>query len=296
VPCGFGRRTTPKRDSAQSKADAASDAPPTGWEASRSWWGWAAVLFLITAVLLPQLTTWGMFVDGVTYATISRNLALGIGTWWKPCYTETLGARFHEHPPLVFVIQSLFFRLFGERYLVEKAYSLAAMLATLALIPPIMVSLKVRAFYIVPSYPYFALGTALLVAPVLATWVPPAQGRVFRLLHARLARQIVVVGITLLVGLSLCLIGTPRKDRETFHELRALEPVVPRGAVIGTDPDEPPDWLLHAVLHRYLLASLDTGASALDRPFYLAVQGKPYPEGYENTGLVVRNRVLLTAR
>ncbi|MFH1265709.1 MAG: hypothetical protein ABIK89_08270, partial [Planctomycetota bacterium] len=181
-------------------------------------------------------------------------------------------------------------------YLVEKAYSLAAMLATLALIPPIMVSLKVRAFYIVPSYPYFALGTARLVAPVRATWVPPAHGRVFRLLHARLARQIVVVGITLLVGLSLCLIGTPRKDRETFHELRALESVVPRGAVIGTDPDEPPDWLLHAVLHRYLLASLDTGASALDRPFYLAVQSKPYLEGYENTGLVVRNRVLLTAR
>ncbi|OHB82743.1 MAG: hypothetical protein A2V98_16225 [Planctomycetes bacterium RBG_16_64_12] len=495
----------PERDPALSKAVAAPDDVLRAWEATRNWWGWAAVLFLIAAVLLPQLACWGMFVDGVTYATISRNLALGIGTWWEPCYTETLGATFHEHPPLVFVIQSLFFRVLGEHYLVEKAYSLATMLATLALIPPIwrilassdpllrkdswlpvllwilipdwnwayksnllenttgffcllaflltlrasgarsvvgeatwsavsataivaallskgpvglfplaaapiiglalargelrrgiritcftvagvallmaaliscepvrvslhqyvaqqllpalsgqrhagsrwlvpttllealtpmlvllvltllvakrhkrlglvrramppalacwlvglsaslpmMVSEKIRAFYLVPSYPYFALGTGLFVAPVLASWVPPLRGGMFGLLRARRVRRLVAAGIVVLVGLSLCLIGTPRKEREPLHELQILQSVVPRGTVIGGDASEPPDWLLHAVLYRYLLVSLDTGGSSSNRPFYLAVPGKAFPEDYENTGLVVRHRIVL---
>ena len=72
-----------------------------------------------------------MFHDGVTYATISRNLSIGLGQWWKPYYTATLHPEFYEHPPLVFVIQSFFFTLFGDHYLVEKFYSFTTMLLSL---------------------------------------------------------------------------------------------------------------------------------------------------------------------
>jgi len=92
---------------------------------------WLFVWVLLAGILLPRLAAWGMFHDGVTYATISRNLSIGLGQWWKPYYTATLHPEFYEHPPLVFVIQSFFFTLLGGHYLVEKLYSLITMLLSL---------------------------------------------------------------------------------------------------------------------------------------------------------------------
>lgn len=64
-----------------------------------------------------------MFVDGVTYSAISKNLAHGIGTYFQPHYTKVLYPSFYEHPPLVFIIQSYFFRIFGDAYYTERIYS-----------------------------------------------------------------------------------------------------------------------------------------------------------------------------
>src|SRR6266571_4350347 len=67
-----------------------------------------------------------MFLDGVTYASIARNLAEGRGRFWALHYTETIYPAFHEHPPLGFWLQSLWFRIFGDQWFVERAYSAAA--------------------------------------------------------------------------------------------------------------------------------------------------------------------------
>lgn len=72
----------------------------------------------------------GMFVDGVTYAAISRNLANGLGSFWEPHFSATLDTQFHGHPPLGLSLQSLAFRVFGDSLLVERFYSLAAFLLT----------------------------------------------------------------------------------------------------------------------------------------------------------------------
>jgi len=76
-----------------------------------------------------------MFLDGLLYSVISRNLAEGIGIFWKPCLTPTLTPDFFsDHPPLVFGIQSMFFRVFGDRLFVENLYSLFTAFVTGAMI------------------------------------------------------------------------------------------------------------------------------------------------------------------
>ena len=75
-----------------------------------------------------------MFLDGVTYASIARNLADGRGHFWEPFYTATIYPAFHEHPPLAFWLQSLWFRVLGDRWYVERAYCLAAAMLVAALI------------------------------------------------------------------------------------------------------------------------------------------------------------------
>jgi len=72
----------------------------------------------------------GMFVDGVTYAAVSGNLANGLGSFWEPHLSATLYPQFHEHPPLAFGLEGMVFRIFGDNYLVERFYSLAMMIIT----------------------------------------------------------------------------------------------------------------------------------------------------------------------
>ena len=64
----------------------------------------------------------GMFLDGVQYAAVARNLALGLGTWWEPHYSATLFNHFHQQPPGFIWLQSLFFRMLNDSIYPERIY------------------------------------------------------------------------------------------------------------------------------------------------------------------------------
>ncbi|KAB8033549.1 ArnT family glycosyltransferase [Fluviispira multicolorata] len=78
----------------------------------------------VFVVVLPKLLGYGMFVDGVLYATIARNLSEGLGQFWQPYYTKTMYPSFFEHPPLAIYIQSILFNLFGDTRWIERTYTL----------------------------------------------------------------------------------------------------------------------------------------------------------------------------
>lgn len=82
-----------------------------------------STFLILSLILLPGLVKNGMFLDGVTYATISRNLSHGLGSIFSPFYTQTLYSAFYQHPPLVFIIQSVFFRILGDSIYTERIYS-----------------------------------------------------------------------------------------------------------------------------------------------------------------------------
>ena len=64
----------------------------------------------------------GIHGDGLEYGTVAMNLADGVGTFWKPYLDGAIHPVFHEHPPLVFWIQSFFFRIFGDGLYLESFY------------------------------------------------------------------------------------------------------------------------------------------------------------------------------
>jgi len=91
---------------------------------------WLTTISVFIALILPTLLRDGMFMDGLLYSVISKNLAEGKGTFWHPHLTKTFFNTFHEHPPLVFWIQSLFFRILGDHLLVERFYSFITAIIT----------------------------------------------------------------------------------------------------------------------------------------------------------------------
>ncbi|MGB0513547.1 MAG: glycosyltransferase family 39 protein, partial [Wenzhouxiangellaceae bacterium] len=94
----------------------------------------ALTLLLAGVLLLPSMATMGMFFDGMIYASLSRNLALGIGSAWVPYFSEGLYPEFRQHPPLVFWLQASLFALFGDRWWVERLYDLGLVIATALLL------------------------------------------------------------------------------------------------------------------------------------------------------------------
>lgn len=89
-------------------------------------------LFLI--LTLPALVQEGMFLDGTLYASIARNMANELGSFWMPHYTAITNPVFYGHPPMAMGIESILFNCLGDHIYVEKIYSLLTGLITLFLI------------------------------------------------------------------------------------------------------------------------------------------------------------------
>jgi len=87
-----------------------------------------ALYFLLLGYKLMRL---GLHADGVEYGSVARNLADGLGTFWKPYHDDLIHPVFHEHPPLVFWMQSFFFKLFGDGPYLESFYGFFAGLGIL---------------------------------------------------------------------------------------------------------------------------------------------------------------------
>jgi 4-amino-4-deoxy-L-arabinose transferase-like glycosyltransferase len=99
------------------------------------------VLFTLAVVLivvLPDLLRHGMFMDGTQYAIISKNYAEGKGTFWFPFLSSSWDKQgqnaFLEHPPLVYFLQSVFFKIGGESFLSERMYCFVTLLLSTFLI------------------------------------------------------------------------------------------------------------------------------------------------------------------
>ncbi len=95
--------------------------------------------FLLTAavfifLLVPSLVQEGMFMDGLIYATVAKNLAHGIGTPWNMKVSDTFMSDYHDQPPLALWIQALFFKVFGDSMYTERLYSFLAAVITAWLI------------------------------------------------------------------------------------------------------------------------------------------------------------------
>ncbi|TAL75462.1 MAG: hypothetical protein EPN88_03325 [Bacteroidetes bacterium] len=99
---------------------------------------WLFTFSVAIILTIPKLIQDGMFLDGMLYTCVSHNLGNGIGTFWSPEYSPSYfnaGSHFfHEHPPLVFGIQSLFFRIFGNSMYVERFYILLTLFISAFLI------------------------------------------------------------------------------------------------------------------------------------------------------------------
>jgi 4-amino-4-deoxy-L-arabinose transferase-like glycosyltransferase len=83
-------------------------------------------------LMLPRWSGIGMFVDGITYATVARNLVEATPLQlWELHYTATVHPQFYEQPPLGIWLMAGAFAVFGDVSWAETAYAVAMSVAFL---------------------------------------------------------------------------------------------------------------------------------------------------------------------
>ncbi len=83
---------------------------------------WILTLGLAIFLLAPFYVQDGMFTDGTIYASVSRNLAEGVGEYWQPLFGCASKKIFYEQPPFALWLQSFFFRFLGNSFFTERIY------------------------------------------------------------------------------------------------------------------------------------------------------------------------------
>ncbi|MCY4523763.1 MAG: hypothetical protein OXB84_03380, partial [Halobacteriovoraceae bacterium] len=91
------------------------------------------LLFLGITLFAHHAWVNGFFHDGYLYATMGKNAALK-GFWLIPHYTEEFYGRFHQHLPLVFILEGVFFKIFGASNVTARLFIGGFSLATLTVL------------------------------------------------------------------------------------------------------------------------------------------------------------------
>src|ERR1035437_499160 len=119
---------------------------------------------------------------------------------------------------------------------------------------PVMVSMKQSGFYIIPAYPFFAIGAGILMYPLIDSLFIKMNYKskgfpVFKWIGYGLF----FLGIIL----SLYFSNHFSRDISKIKDTYAILPEIPRGSVININPDMYDDWSLHAYFGRFKNISLD---------------------------------------
>ena len=132
------------------------------------------ILAFVAAMFFPRVLPEGMFPDGLTYASIARNMAEGRGSFWLPYFSSSFWIpfqgneyAFYGHPPLAMGILSLFFRIFGDHWFVEKGFSIFILGITLWLVLKLwQVNAKDKTLWWLPIYVWYVMPVVLWAYPV----------------------------------------------------------------------------------------------------------------------------------
>lgn len=96
------------------------------------------IILIITAIAaslwLPNLGTYGMFMDGVINASVAKLYAEGTGSFFHLQEQYYANGSYVGHPPLAFALQAGFFKVFGTAFYLDKVYSVLCALLQLLLI------------------------------------------------------------------------------------------------------------------------------------------------------------------
>lgn len=121
---------------------------------------------------------------------------------------------------------------------------------------PLMITFEQRGFYLTTSLPYFAIGIAILVIPIVnlllsGLYKKPGSLQPPALLYS----SITLLCICSIISLSM--IGKTKRDNEMLHDVYLIGQLIPENSVVHVDPPLYSAWNLQSYFIRHFNISLD---------------------------------------
>ncbi len=95
---------------------------------------WFFTLGVILILVVAPLIQDGIFMDGMLYISVGKNLSEGIGTFWNQSFSKTCMFEYHEQPPLYGGLIAIYFKLFGQSMYTERIFCFSFFAFTLFVI------------------------------------------------------------------------------------------------------------------------------------------------------------------
>ncbi len=114
-----------------------------------------------------------------------------------------------------------------------------------------MLTLVQKGFYFVPSLPLFAIGFAMLAAPLMSEFINAVTKQWFA--------GIIIFGCLLMtaaVTLTVMNIGKTGRDQDMLNDVKIIDKTFPHHSIIGINNAAWNDWELQCYLMRYCNISI----------------------------------------
>lgn len=128
-------------------------------------------------------------------------------------------------------------------------------LTGLAATAPLMLTMVQKAFYLLPGFPFFAIGIAIIMTPYISRFIEGLAGgsKGFKIFKG-ISVVLLCAGI-FIVALQK---GKTGRDKEVLHDVYTIGKIIPAHTAIGiTARDFYIDWELQCYLMRYFYISVD---------------------------------------
>lgn len=215
-------------------------------------------VLLFVFVIIPFLSLFAVEAD--SYDSISRYISkqvVGSITNVRTVDTrfQILINLFDNIIPILILLVLIFFnfkKLNNKRYANDvkvKTWAFTLFAIGLSGVVPIMISLKQRGFYILPTYPFFAIAIALLIKERIL---------LFSIISRLKTIKMVAIALITIAFISISInsfrVG---RDKEFIEDLYAIIDIVPKNSSLSVDNTTSKNWGINAYFSRYANISLD---------------------------------------
>jgi hypothetical protein len=153
----------------------------------------------------------------------------------------------------ILIISAARFRRTNVELISNKKISLFFCLTGLAATLPLAITMVQRGFYLVPSFPYFAISLSVLIAPVVLNFTENLYKKypafnTYRILS--------IVLFVFAIGFSILQKGKTVRDRDMLHDVNVIGKTIPNKSAITVNQDIANTYVLECYLIRYYDISL----------------------------------------
>ena len=200
---------------------------------------------------------------------------------------EILWRLFTELIPVLLIVAIVWFVLKYKKQemnlLQNKQLVYIFLLLGLAGSVPLTLTMVQKGWYLVPSFPYFAIAFALMISPWVSTQISKINAK------SKAFKQFKLISLALLVGVLVFTAmqkGKISRENDTLLDVYAMGKVIPRFSVISVPKEQYDeyDFVLQGFLVRYFNISIDPNPV---HSFYLQKKATQtcLPAGFQKTKL-----------